>query len=156
MRETESGLYVEGRLDLGDSEVAREAWRSMRANRVGLSFGYMVTDSRKGNDGVKVLTALDLYEITITPAPANADTRLLSLKALDDEDPDEPPSDDELHREAERLGVLAPDPVRVQARDEMLRLLSHAGNGEATDKAQRAKAKALAPDGPIQVATFEC
>ncbi|HYN19130.1 MAG TPA: HK97 family phage prohead protease, partial [Actinomycetes bacterium] len=31
------GLYVEGKLDLEDSEVAREAWRSMKDNRVGLS-----------------------------------------------------------------------------------------------------------------------
>ena len=35
------GLYVEGKLDLDDSQVAREAWRSMRDDRVSLSFGYL-------------------------------------------------------------------------------------------------------------------
>ncbi len=31
------GLYVEGKLDVDDSQVAREAWRSMRDDRVSLS-----------------------------------------------------------------------------------------------------------------------
>ena len=40
MREVASlGLYVEGKLDLEHSGVARQAWRSMKDNRVGLSFG---------------------------------------------------------------------------------------------------------------------
>jgi HK97 family phage prohead protease len=83
MRETEDGLYVEGTLDIDDSELAREAWRSVKRNRVGLSFGYLVLDARGRADGVKELRTLDLFEITLTPSPANRDTRVLSTKSAD-------------------------------------------------------------------------
>lgn len=82
MSETEDGLQVKGNLDLKDSEVAREAWRSMKAGRVGLSFGYMVTEDSTGSDGVRELKALDVFEITVTPAPANPDTRFIGLKSV--------------------------------------------------------------------------
>jgi hypothetical protein len=45
MREIDAGLYVEGKLDIEDSELAREAWRSLKRNRIGLSFGYLITRS---------------------------------------------------------------------------------------------------------------
>jgi hypothetical protein len=72
MHERPDGLYVEGQLDLEDSEVAREAWRSVKRNRIGLSFRYLVVDQHEA-DGLKVLDALDVFEITLTPIPANAD-----------------------------------------------------------------------------------
>lgn len=81
MRETSAGLYVEGKLDLEDSEVAREAWRSMRNHAVGLSFGFLQTASHDRGDGVRVLTELDVYEISVVPGPSNPDTRFLSLKS---------------------------------------------------------------------------
>lgn len=86
-RETDDGLYVEGQLDLENSEVAREAWRSMKANRVALSFGFMVTDDRLRSDGVRELRGIDLFEISITPGPANPDTRILTVKAATNRDP---------------------------------------------------------------------
>lgn len=84
MQETEDGLYVEGKLDLEESETAREAWRSMKDNRVSLSFGYMTTRERKAKDGINELLEIDLFEVSIVPAPANPDTRLLSLKSAED------------------------------------------------------------------------
>ena len=33
MKETEQGLYVEGQLDLEDSEIAREVWRSVKRDQ---------------------------------------------------------------------------------------------------------------------------
>ncbi len=89
MRETADGLEVKGQLDLKDSEVAREAWRLMRNNAASLSFGYLVTDEAEAEDGVLELKAIDLFEITITPAPANADTRVLSMKSVKDLTPEE-------------------------------------------------------------------
>jgi HK97 family phage prohead protease len=74
------GLYVEGKLDLDDSEVAREAWRSMKDNRVGLSFGYMTVKSQR-RDGINDLLELDLYEISIAPGPINPHTRILEMKS---------------------------------------------------------------------------
>jgi HK97 family phage prohead protease len=81
MAETDEGLRVEGQLDLQDSEVAREAWRSMKAGRIALSFGYIVTSDFKRDDGVRELLAIDLYEISLTPSPANPDTRITSMKS---------------------------------------------------------------------------
>jgi HK97 family phage prohead protease len=43
MQETDEGLLVEGRLHLEDSSVAREAWRSVKADSIGVSFGYLIS-----------------------------------------------------------------------------------------------------------------
>jgi HK97 family phage prohead protease len=76
------GLYVEGKLDLDESEVAREAWRSMKDNRVGLSFGYLVPEGgQKRINGINNLLELDLYEISVAPGEINPETRFLSLKS---------------------------------------------------------------------------
>lgn len=80
MEETGDGLQVKGRLDL-DTPVGREAWRLMKANAVGLSFGYLTQESSQGEDGTTELRKLDLFEVSITPAPANPDTRFIELKA---------------------------------------------------------------------------
>lgn len=82
MRETADGLYVEGKLDLADSEVAKEAWRSMKNGSMSLSFGYAVDKARKAAGGITELLEIDLFEVSIVPAPANADTRVLSVKSL--------------------------------------------------------------------------
>jgi HK97 family phage prohead protease len=133
MMETAEGLYVEGRLDLDDSDTAREAWRSMKDNRVALSFGYLVLDSTKRRDGIKELRQLDLFEISIVPAPANPDTRFLSLKSMDDQ---------ELER------------VRTESRDLMMKLLTAPDSG---GDRLRAKSKAIEREfAPVKVESFEC
>lgn len=85
MMPLETGLYVEGKVDIDDSDAAREVWRSMKNNAVGLSFGYLVKrDLAPLKDGEpRQLLELDLFEGTITPAPVNADTRVLETKGLD-------------------------------------------------------------------------
>lgn len=80
MQETDEGLVVKGRMDLEASEVAREAWRAMKTGSMSLSFGYVATKTRKASGGVQELLELDLFEISIVPAPANADTRVLEMK----------------------------------------------------------------------------
>ena len=67
MHERSDGLYVKGKLDIEDSEVAREAWRSVRRNRIGLTFGFLVVDEHD-DEGVKVLDTLDVFEVTLTPS----------------------------------------------------------------------------------------
>jgi HK97 family phage prohead protease len=81
LRESEEGLYVKGQLDLEESEVARSAWRSMKNNAVSLSFGFLTVKSRDRADGVTELLELDLFEVSVVPHPANADTRFLDLKS---------------------------------------------------------------------------
>jgi uncharacterized protein len=124
MREAREGLFVRGKVDLNNSEMARQAWRLMKDNSVSLSFGYLATDTFKRSDGIQELRELDLFEISLTPAPANADTRILSFK-----------STDEAEAELE-APVFSPeqDRIRTEARDQMLALL---GGAEPTDPIER-------------------
>lgn len=79
------GLKVSGTVDVKDSDVAREAWRSMKNGAMSLSFGYLVPDGmeKKGKDGANELHEIDLFEVSIVPAPANPDTRILSMKSAE-------------------------------------------------------------------------
>jgi HK97 family phage prohead protease len=99
------GLFVEGKLDLEDSEVAREAWRSMRDDRVSLSFGYLTVKSGKRADGTRDLQELDLFEVSIVPHPANPQTRFLSLKAVAGRGVS---TDAALRQQARALGIEPP------------------------------------------------
>jgi phage head maturation protease len=55
---------------IADSETAKEAWRSIKNGAMSLSFGYMVEKSRKASGGVNDLLSIDLFEVSIVPAPA--------------------------------------------------------------------------------------
>jgi HK97 family phage prohead protease len=114
MRETREGLFVRGKLDLQNSEVARDVWKLVKNNVVSLSFGYLTTDTYKRADGIQELRELDLYEISLTPAPANPDTRILSFKSTDSDEP-----------ELEPAPVVSPeqDRLRIEFRDQMFTLL---------------------------------
>jgi uncharacterized protein len=140
LRETREGLFVRGNIDLENSEVAREAWRSMKANAVALSFGFMVTDSFKRSDGIRELREIDLFEVSITPAPANSDTRILSTKSAD------PPEQQE--EQAPELPVFDPeqDAMRARARDQMLTLLRGdrlSDPGAVIEREERSQAREL-------------
>lgn len=125
MRETKDGLYVEGQLDLKGSSQAREAWRSMKADALSLSFGYLATKTKQRGK-VKQLLEIDLYEISIVPAPANADTRVLSLKsALDEETSSQDQAVEDGHdEEPERVKSAPQDPLRKRSEELALALAS--------------------------------
>jgi len=74
MREIREGLFVRGKLDLENSEAARDVWQLVKNNTISLSFGYLVTDPSKRADGIQELRESDLFEVSLTPAPANPDT----------------------------------------------------------------------------------
>jgi HK97 family phage prohead protease len=134
MVETDQALVVEGQLDLEDSNRARKAWRAMRTGSIGLSFGYLTQKQRKAADGANELLALDLFEVSLTPAPANPDTRVLNMKSVDAD------------RDAEF------DRIRTRERDRMFKLLTDA----ATDGRTEGKAIDRKSTGPVQIASFEC
>ena len=91
MREIDDGLYVRGKLDIARSDNARDVWELVKNSVVSLSFGYLATDKATRDDGVQELRELDLFEISLVAAPANADTRILSYKSADtDTDTAEP------------------------------------------------------------------
>jgi HK97 family phage prohead protease len=116
MREIREGLYVRGKLELDTSTVAREAWRSMKANALSLSFGYTAPGSRLRKDGVRELTEIDLFEISVVPSPANPDTRFLELKSVDPPDRGRPrPAPDstaavmaDIRKRAAEVGIHLP------------------------------------------------
>lgn len=83
MSETDDGLYVEGTLDLEGSDLAKEAWRLVKSDTVSLSFGFLGEVTPRAKDGTREIVNIDLYEVSLTPAPANPDTRFLSLKTVD-------------------------------------------------------------------------
>lgn len=135
MLETEQGLVVEGQLDLENSEIAREAWRSMKAGAMSLSFGFLATRSRKRSDGVRELSELDVFEISIVPHPANFDTRIIGLKsAARDADTVRAKA----HALAVDLLLGVPDDSSVKTVERDERVLDH----KRTE--------------PLRIATFEC
>jgi hypothetical protein len=88
----------------------------VKSNTISLSFGYLVTNSFKRADGIQELRELDLFEVSLTPAPANPDTRILSFKSTDPDEPEVEPEHQARSPELQR--------VRDRACDEMYALLS--------------------------------
>ncbi len=132
MRETDQGLIVEAKLDLEESEKAREVWRLVRSGVVACSFGYLAEASREQSDGTRLLTKIDLFEVTLTPSPMNPETRVLDYKRAADRP--EPSAEMKwLHEYLQR------DP------DEVVR--EHAAR-------QRVAAETKRAETPITVATF--
>jgi HK97 family phage prohead protease len=82
MQERPDGLYVKGQVDLEGSQLGREAWRLIKSGVVGLSFGYLPTQAKARSGGGRDLHELDMFEVSITPAPMHPDTRILSTKGL--------------------------------------------------------------------------
>lgn len=160
LREEPEGLRVSGRLDLEGSETAREVWRSMKAGAMSLSFGFLSTRARKRSDGVRELSEIDLFEISVVPHPANPDTRFLSLKSTDNHQA-EIPTAAELRRWAERLGVIESDPELAKVRSEARRhMLAALGAGDTGTDELRETCDAISRElkhlQPIQIASFGC
>lgn len=83
VREDAHGLFVRGSLFTEDIARAKEAWKLMRAGVVtGLSIGYRVNESfRDATTGVRVLTEIELLEISMVTFPANAQARVACVKS---------------------------------------------------------------------------
>lgn len=71
----------------------KDAWRLVKSDTLGFSFGYMIVNAVKRADGVREIQELDVFEVSATPTPMNHDTRVLGWK-----------STEELREEAERVG----------------------------------------------------
>ena len=102
-------VVVEGWVDQG-TERGREAWRLVKSGTMGYSFGYLVNKASKMPDGTRLITKLDIHEISACVSPMNADTRVLSSKSRDAararrEDPNHVPSHAELLAREVQLGL---------------------------------------------------
>lgn len=84
MYEDGHGLYVRGRLFADDIAQAREAYALLRENVVsGLSIGYRTVQSSRDTAaaGVRILSELDLLEVSIVTFPANDRARVRAVKS---------------------------------------------------------------------------
>jgi HK97 family phage prohead protease len=79
--EDSHGLRVEGRLAL-DTSRGREAQALLRLGALdGLSIGYSTIAAKAAGDGSRLLTALELHEISLVTLPANEAARIAWVKA---------------------------------------------------------------------------
>ena len=80
IKELGRGLAVKGRLTLG-VQKAREAHALLLDGAItGLSIGYNTRESHAEKDGTRVLTEVDLLEISLVTLPANQSARVTVVK----------------------------------------------------------------------------
>lgn len=81
--EDANGLRVKGRLAL-DTARGREAHALLKMGALnGLSIGFVARSWRYENEDVRVLTDIDLWEVSLVTFPANAKARVTQVKAAD-------------------------------------------------------------------------
>jgi HK97 family phage prohead protease len=160
MRETRDGLIAEAHLDLDGSATAREVWRLVKSDSIGVSFGYLVTDKEDAGDGTRLLKAIDLFEVSLTAVPMNGDTRVVSWKSARREDDDWAFQRAEASAEralqnlrstfADVLGPMPQHDAEAKKRDHNRRIAARFAKEIEQKEAKRAR---LAR--PIKVARFE-
>ncbi|MEO0485983.1 MAG: HK97 family phage prohead protease [Pseudomonadota bacterium] len=76
VRETEKGLYVKGRL-LPDVARATEAAALLKAGAIdGLSIGYRTVKAKKNDKGQRLLSELELWEVSLVTFPMLPEARV--------------------------------------------------------------------------------
>ena len=82
MYEDSHGLFVRGELFVDDIALAKEACKLLKESVVtGLSIGYRTKESyRDEKSGVRVLTRVELLEVSLVTFPANAHARVTGVK----------------------------------------------------------------------------
>lgn len=86
MVEDAKGLRIKGQLAL-DTVKGKEAHALLKMGALnGLSIGFrsMPGTSKYNDDGVRVLTAIDLWEVSLVTFPANEKARVTNVKSSDD------------------------------------------------------------------------
>lgn len=118
MIETERGLDVAGKLFLDDPN-ALEVWKSMRRGLItAWSFAFTPTKEKVGEDGVREIEDLDLFEVGPTLIGANPQAQTLALKAATQ--PDEPVTEEKRGR---RISAATAE-VLARMRQELDQLLT--------------------------------
>jgi uncharacterized protein len=82
VEEDAKGLRIKGRLAMNTTR-GREAYELMKMQAInGLSIGFVATEkSFNDKDGTRTLTGIDLWEVSLVTFPANAKSRVTSIKA---------------------------------------------------------------------------
>lgn len=84
LREDGNGLYVEGRILLS-VQCGREAHALLKSGVIeGLSIGYTAVDYQFDEQtGVRYLSEVELWEISLVTFPANPEAGVISVKEMD-------------------------------------------------------------------------
>ena len=87
IREDDKGLFVQGQLLL-EVQRGREAYNLLKSGVIkGLSIGYNVVQSNiDPQTGVRMISELDLFEISLVTFPANELAQVAEVKAMTDYD----------------------------------------------------------------------
>ena len=81
VREDAQGLYVKGRL-LSDVEKGREAMALIEAGAIdGLSIGYRTVKAQKDGKGQRLLSELELWEVSLVTFPMLSEARVAAKGA---------------------------------------------------------------------------
>jgi len=82
MYEDQHGLFVKGELFIEDINLAKEAYKLLQEKVVnGLSIGYRVVDSFiESKNNIRVLTQVQLEEVSLVTFPANQYARVSNIK----------------------------------------------------------------------------
>lgn len=86
MFEDDTGLYVKGRLALS-TQKGREAYELMKMGAIGeMSIGYTtIREDYDPKTGIRYLTEIKLYEISLVTFPANEEAKVVRVKSMFDE-----------------------------------------------------------------------
>ena len=86
--EAEEGLRIKARMPKANSMV-RDILPLLKMGALGdFSIGFNVIDSETGQDGIRIIKEIDLWEVSIVTIPANPEARITSVKKLAVEDPE--------------------------------------------------------------------
>lgn len=80
LEEDAKGLRVHGQLTM-DSARGGDAYALARDGALALSIGFVTQASKAGPNGTRILTKIDLWEISLVAMPANIQARIIGVKA---------------------------------------------------------------------------
>lgn len=102
IREDDHGLY--GRWSIVDTRAGTDAYKLAKAGVLdSLSIGYIPLEWELRGDGVRVLQAIDLYEVSAVALPANENAVITAVKAAPAPEPSVVGDDDPLAVDLERI-----------------------------------------------------
>jgi HK97 family phage prohead protease len=97
-------VVVDGQIDR-TTERGAQAWRLAKSGSLGFSIGFMILKATERPGGGRHIQALDLFEVSATPTPMVASTRVVSWKSATAH-ADRDYSDDAANPDQELRGVV--------------------------------------------------
>lgn len=74
-------VQASGWVDRDTPPRGKQVWRLVKSNTLGFSYGYLILDAVKRADGNREIRKIDVFEISATPTPMSAETRVLDWRA---------------------------------------------------------------------------